>query len=161
MTPGQMVLEAVHGLRGGYERLALVVGPPRSGKTTALRWAAEHLPFPVINVNLELAQRLLPYSRQERPRAAGVALSELLAGQTTEVVGLDNLELLFSTELKLDPLRLLQSESRHRSLVATWNGCRAGSELRYARPGHPEFANFRAPATPIISTALAATVEPM
>jgi hypothetical protein len=124
-----------------------------------MRWAAEQFPFPVLNVNLELAKQLLPYSRQERPRAAGVALSELLAGQTTEVVGLDNLELLFSTELKLDPLRLLQSESRQRILVATWNGSREGSELRYAKPGHPEFATFQTPATPIISSALAATVE--
>ena len=161
MTPSGAVIEAIKLLQAGagYQRLVLVVGPPGTGKTAALREVSQALSFPVVNVNLDLSHRLLPYSRNERRRVAGNLLSEVLDRHTASVVGLDNLELLFSPELAVDPLRLLQQESRRRCLVATWSGAVVGQDLHYAVPGHPEHVVHPLPSTPIVQTALAASPE--
>ena len=50
----------------------------------------------------------------------------------------NNIELLFATELAQDPLKLLQSLSRNRTIVAAWPGNFDGAALTYAEPGHPE-----------------------
>jgi len=155
------VIEAIKLLQAGagYQRLVLVVGAPGTGKTAALREASQALSFPLVNVNLDLSHRLLPFSRNERRRVAGNLLSEVLDQHSASVVGLDNLELLFSPELAVDPLRLLQQESRRRTLVATWSGVVVGQDLHYAVPGHPEHVVHPLPSTPIVQTALAASPE--
>lgn len=53
------VKAAVDALAFGYERLVLIVGPPGSGKSSVLRDAAEQRRWPVTNLGLELAQRML------------------------------------------------------------------------------------------------------
>jgi hypothetical protein len=57
-------------------------------------------------------------------------------------VVLDNLEILFDKDLQQDPLRLLQSISRNRAVVASWNGIMNSGRLFYAEPEHPEYRNY-------------------
>ena len=66
-----------------------------------------------------------------------------LAAAGYDVVILDNLEILFDTDLEVEPLRLLQVSSRNRIIVASWNGSYVNGTLTYAEPGHPEFAQFK------------------
>ena len=54
----------------------------------------------------------------------------------------DNLEILFDKDLKQDPLRLLQSLSRNRSVVASWNGKKLKGKLTYAELDHPEYRGY-------------------
>jgi hypothetical protein len=161
MSRTQAVLESLNHLQsgGGYQRLVLIVGFPGTGKTRILREAAKAAGFPVLNVNLELSRHLLPFSRNERTRIAGNLFSQALSQHPVSVIGLDNLELLFSPELAVDPLRLLQQESRSRCLVTTWSGAVIGQELHYAVPGHPEHVVHPLPSTPIVQTAPAVSLE--
>ena len=59
-------------------------------------------------------------------------LDDLAREQAGEVLLLDNTEVLFSVELRQDPLRLFQALSRNRTVVACWSGTFDGAYLTYA-----------------------------
>ncbi|RXH05816.1 BREX-3 system P-loop-containing protein BrxF [Bradyrhizobium vignae] len=126
-----------------YHRLVLLVGKSGSGKTAALRIVAGELGTDVINVNLALSAKLIELTERQRT----LHLSTLFGGVIEEagtVALLDNIEILFDHGLHQDPLRLLQSVSRNRCVVASWNGAVTGSKLTYAESGHPEYRSYDA-----------------
>src|SRR6266851_6183641 len=125
-----------------YYRLILVVAPSGMGKTLALRGVAEHTTFGYTNLNLELSQRLLGLTERQRSLQVSRLLNEILEENGAQVVLLDNIELLFDTSLKQDPLRLLQGISRNRTVVANWNGSIENKHLIYAQPDHPEYRRY-------------------
>ena len=128
-----------------YYRLVLVVGPSGSGKTPALRAVSDRTGVPLTNVSLELSRRLLDLTARQRTLRLPLLLQEIVqtevGPQATAL--LDNTEILFCADLEQDPLRLLQSLSRTRTVVAAWNGTIADGGLRYAAPGHPEHQHYR------------------
>ena len=126
-----------------YHRLVLLIGPSNSGKTQVLRQAAERVGCDVLNVNLEFSQRMLDVARSRRPKQADRVFREIIASQSTDIVLLDNLEVLFDTSLQLDPLRLLQLASRNQTVVASWNGTLNDGLLGYAEPDHPEYKSYK------------------
>ncbi|NCC27526.1 MAG: BREX-3 system P-loop-containing protein BrxF [Gammaproteobacteria bacterium] len=135
-----------------YHRLILVVGHHRAGKTTALRDLATTHGWPIVNLNLVLAERLLDLTARQRTLRVARILDDILAEQAGDVVLLDNIEMLFHPDLQQDPLRLLQSLSRNRTLVATWRGVYNGRSLLYASPDHPEYRRLDDPQALIVST---------
>lgn len=126
-----------------YFRLVILAGAPGSGKTTALQSVAQKADCELVNVNLELSKKMLELTRTQRSRQVERLLKEIIAIQPGDVVILDNLEILFDTDLEVEPLRLLQVSSRNRIIVASWNGSYVNETLIYAEPGHPEFAQFK------------------
>lgn len=76
-------------------------------------------------------------------------------GQTSPVI-LDNIELLFDTSLKLDPISCLRQASRNRTIVASFPGVFEDGQLIYAEPNHPEYRRF--PADDLLIVNLAATI---
>ncbi len=153
------ILTRVPEAAGSYFRLILVVGRPRTGKTEALRDLAASQGWPLINVNLRLSELLLELTQRQRALRAPRILDEIVSGPGTEVVLLDNIELLFGHELSLDPLRLLQGLSRNRTLVATWCGDYDRGYLTYAEPGHPEARRLAQPEAIIVCTAEQASAQ--
>ncbi len=135
-----------------YHRLILVVGPHRRGKTTALRDLAAKHGWPIVNLNLALAERLLDLTVRQRALRVARILGDILAEQAGDVVLFDNIEMLFHPDLQQDPLRLLQSLSRNRTLVSTWRGIYHGRSLIYASPDHPEYRRFDDPQARIVAT---------
>jgi hypothetical protein len=136
--------------RSEYYKLILGVGAARSGKTATLSELSNRNNWPRINVNLQVAEKLLELTRKQRAvRVAGI-LDEIVRAQSSAVVLLDNIELLFAEDLAQDPLRLLQSLSRNRTIVAAWPGAFDGSYLTYAEPGHPEARRYPAPQAVIV-----------
>ena len=125
-----------------YYRLILVVAPSGRGKTTALREVAKHTELGYTNINLALSQRLLSLTERQRSLQVFRLLNEIVEENGTQVVLLDNIELLFDTSLKQDPLRLLQGISRNRTVVASWNGSIENEHLIYAQPDHPEYRRY-------------------
>ncbi len=126
-----------------YHRLIIVIGSISAGSVVA-----EHLSLERVNVSVELGERLLDLSVRQRPLRVGHLLEEIVGGSTGEAVVLDNLEILFERSLAQDPLRLLQSLSRNRSVVAIWSGMLEDGSLTYAVPGHPEHRRY--PATDLL-----------
>lgn len=136
--------------KDAYYKLVLAVGAARTGKTDVLTELATKHGWPRLNVNLRLSERLLELThRQRATRVAGI-LADLIRDEAAEVVLLDNIELLFAEELALDPLRLLQSISRNRAIVAAWPGNFDGVSLTYAEPGHPEARRYQTPQAVIV-----------
>ena len=136
--------------RDAYYKLVLAVGPARTGKTAVLSELAAQHSWPRLNVNLRLSERLLDLThRQRATRVAGI-LDDIVRGEKSDVVLLDNIELLFADELAQDPLRLLQSLSRNRAIVAAWPGDFDGTSLTYAEPGHPEARRYQTPQAVIV-----------
>lgn len=127
------------------QRLVLLVGSPRSGKTALLQDIASSHDLQLINVNLRLSELLLDLTQQQRAVRAHRLLAELADDTPGDLLLLDNIELLFGVELKLDPLRLLQGLSRNRTLIASWTGEFIGERLVYAEPSHPEFRRYDHP----------------
>ena len=125
-----------------YHSLVLLIGPSNAGKTKLLRQLAEESGCDVLNANLEFSQRMLDVARSQRPKQADRVFREIIASQSTDLVLLDNLEVLFDPALQLDPLRLLQLASRNQTVVASWDGTLNNGTLSYAEPDHPECKSY-------------------
>ena len=110
----------------------------------------------MVNVNLELSQRLLELTEKQRALRCGQIVREIVDQAGGSAVLLDNLEVVFDPALRQDPLRLLQGLSRNRTIVASWNGQVADGYLVYAEPGHLEYGRY--PISGLLMVA-ASTVE--
>src|SRR5438552_1355021 len=137
------IKEAIQQAANQYFRLVILAGIPGSGKTAALQAVAKNSECPLVNVNLELSKRMLELTRAQRSRHVERLLKEVIAATPSDLVLLDNLEILFDTGLEVEPLRLLQVSSRNRTIVASWSGSYEGGTLTYAEPGHAEFVQFK------------------
>jgi len=136
------VMRQLEQAAGLYYRLVLVVAPRGGGKTVALQEVVARTGVLVINVNLELSQRMLELTERQRSLRVPRLLEEITGQIERELIVLDNLGILFDVALKLDPLRLLQGLARHRTVVAAWNGSIEGDYMTYAVPGHPEYRRY-------------------
>ena len=154
------IRDAIKQSEGLYHRLVLLVGETGSGKTMAIRNVARELDAAVINVNLALSAKLLELTARQR----AVHLSRLL-GEAVEnaapVAFLDNTELLFDYDLQQDPLRLLQSMSRNRCVVASWNGTIRNNKLTYAEVGHPEYRSYDLTETLVVDMKRSVATDPV
>lgn len=127
-----------------YHRLVLVVGPSGSRKTSLLQEVSKQTGFRYMNLNLELSRALLELTERQRILKLPLLIDEIVGKMGTQVVLMDNIEILFEVSLRQDPLRLLQQISRNRTVVATWNGTIAGGYLTYAATNHPEYRRYPA-----------------
>ena len=125
-----------------YHRLVLVVGTDGLAKASALKETAKCIDAPLINVSLELSRRLLDLTERQRRIRVPELLGRIVTKTASNVVLLDNLELLFDIALHQNPLGLLQRLSRRRTVVATWNGAMEDGHIVYAVPGHPEYRRY-------------------
>jgi hypothetical protein len=138
----ESVLRAVEEARSLYHKLVLLVAPAGAGKTSVLNGIHAQTGAPLVNVNLELSRHMLELTERQRALQLPRLLTEILAPSTTNLVLLDNLEVLFDVSLKQDPLRVLQGLSRSNAVVATWSGSIVGENLVYATPGHAEYKRY-------------------
>ncbi len=125
-----------------YHRLVILVAPAGAGKTAALQDVHRRSAAPLINVNLDLSRRMLDLTERQRTLQLPRLLSEIVEAASTDVVLLDNVEVLFDVALKQDPLRLLQGLSRNRTVVAACSGSIEGENMVYATPDHPEYRRY-------------------
>ena len=133
-----------------YYKLIVVVGKSGSGKTALLRQFSEEFQFPLLNLGLELSRRLLSLTIKQRKLMAAEIIEDILEEQGDLILAIDNTEVIFNPDLKLNPLGLLKNISRNRMLVWTWNGEMDGNHLIYSHVGHPE--HHRIPSNEFITT---------
>ena len=125
-----------------YHRLIMLVALSGAGKTAALREVHECINAPLFNVNLELSRQMLDLTERQRVLQLSCILSDILNASKSEVILLDNIEVLFDVSLKQDPVRLLQGTSRNKTVIAAWSGSIEGEYLVYATPDHPEYRRY-------------------
>jgi hypothetical protein len=125
-----------------YYRLVVLVAPAGSGKPAALRDVHERTAAPLVNLNLELSRRMLDLTERQRALQLPRLLSEIVNAAEADVILLDNIEVLFDISLKQDPLRLLQTISRNKTVVAAWSGSIDSANMVYATPDHPEYRRY-------------------
>ncbi len=140
----EKVLAQLDQVEALYHRLVVIAGFTGSGKTASLQKVAEHTGAPLVNLNLELSRRMLELTERQRALQLPRLLEEVV-GREDVLVLLDNIEILFDLTLRQDPLRLLESVSRNRTVVAAWNGTHANGRLTYATPEHPEYRRYSVP----------------
>ena len=127
---------------GLYQHLVLLVAPSGAGKTAALQEVHRRTAAPLVNINLELAYHMLELTERQRALQLPRLLTDILNTSSTNVVLLDNIEVLFDVTLKQDPLRILQGISRNKTVVAACSGSIENRHLIYATPNHPEFKRY-------------------
>jgi predicted ATPase len=125
-----------------YHRLVMLVASSGSGKTAALQEVHRRTAAPLVNINLELAYHMLELTERQRALQLPRLLTDIVNTTSTNVVLLDNIEILFDVTLKQDPLRMLQGISRNKTVVAAWSGSVENHHLIYATPNHPEFKRY-------------------
>jgi hypothetical protein len=124
-------------------KLVLLVGPSRSGKTKLLRELGDKLHIEPLNVGLELGRRLASTPNNKRAFSTGELLREIADEERTDApLLLDNLELLFETSLRINPLGLVKRLAHSKRVVAVWPGERRGDRLVYADMSHPEHREY-------------------
>lgn len=122
-----------------YQKIALIVGRPGSGKSALLRNIAQQMNMPLVNLGLEFSTKLLPLTTRERKLRASDIIADILDARESPHLAVDNTEVVFDPSLMLNPLGLLQTISRTRLLVWSWNGAIEDGHVTYAYPGHPEY----------------------
>jgi predicted DNA-binding protein len=122
-----------------YYKLIVVVGKSGSGKTALLRRISEEFQLPLINLGLELSRRLLSLTIKQRKLKAAEIIEEILEERGDLRLAVDNTEVIFDPDLKLNPSGLLKNISRSRMLFWSWNGELDDGRLIYSYSGHPEY----------------------
>ena len=141
----ESINEAISLAPGSYSRLIMLVGPSGSGKTRVLQEISSQKDTKILNVNLEMSKTLMELPIQRRESRASRVFNEIIQDfmsqsvEDNQIVLLDNLEILFDKDLKLDPLVLLQGVARNTIIITSWNGTYRDKCLTFARVGHPEY----------------------
>ena len=141
--PANEVILKIQQASGLRYQLVLIVGSEGAGKTTVLQEVKARTGAPLINISLELSKRMLDLTERQRILYVSRLLDEIANSATNGIILLDNLELLFDMTLRQDPLQLLKSLSRNRTVVAAWNGSVENDYLTYAAPRHPEYRRYQ------------------
>lgn len=137
-----MIIQGIGQAAELYHRLVMLVAPAGAGKTAALQDVHKRTAAPMVNVNLALSRCMLDLTERQRALQLPRLLSEIVGAFSSDVVLLDNVEILFDVALKQDPLRLLQGLSRNKTVVAAWSGSIDGEYMFYATPDHPEYRRY-------------------
>lgn len=134
------LVEDVSGLNS---KLVLLIGQPRTGKSSLLGRLAENRQMRLLNVGMELGRKLLSVSSTRRHLQATDMLKELADDSSHNgLLIMDNIEILFDQTLKLSPLELLKRHAHARRVVAAWPGELREGRLSYATTGHPEHQDY-------------------
>ena len=99
--------------------------------------------IPLFNLGLELSMRLLPLTFRERKLRAAELIADMFDELNASRIAVDNTEIIFDADLELNPVGLLQSLSRIRVLVWSWNGKVEDGHVTYGEPGHREFRRMK------------------
>lgn len=123
------------------ERLVLLVGPARTGKTRVLKEVERLTGAPRVNLSLELNRRLLNVGKSDRNERIPKAFLDMLQaflredGTPIDTVLLDDIQILFEEGSPTDPLDLIRQASAERTLVVGWPGKVKDEKLCYEGQG--------------------------
>jgi len=100
--------------------------------------------YKVLDMNRLLSERLINMPKHERARAITTEVGALINLIPESVVLITGLEILFDCSLAVDPIRLLATCAKNKTLMVLWPGFKTSSGLSYATPDHPEHRAYKA-----------------
>jgi hypothetical protein len=136
------IRDALVALPNEYHKLILVLTQLDDKAEVGEKISNKYV-YDVLNLNLRLSEKLISVPISERWRYVDEYFKKLLNDYKTDVIVLNNIEILFEPHLKVDPLRLLKSTSRYRKIIAIWTGDYTDGVLTYAEPSHPEYRRYK------------------
>ena len=137
------VIDSLAQVGNNFSRLLMLVGPAFSGKTQCLKEVSGRINIPYINLGVELSKKLIKLSvKQQVLRVSGLT-KEIVNNIHSDVALVDNIEILFNSDLKVAPLSLLLNCSRNKTLVVAFSGKQVDNSIIYAEPHHPEYGKFK------------------
>ncbi len=132
---------ALQSIESQYHRLIILANCEEGCKQGVLSMMKSDSESILLNLNLELSSRLLEYSIKQRPLKVAEITAEMIEALSSPVL-LDKFDILFEPSLQTDPLALLQSLSRSKTIIAFWSGSLKENKLYYAEPGYPEYRSY-------------------
>jgi len=124
-------------------KLALLIGPPRSGKSSLLMQLSARRQVSVLNIGAALSRELLVVPSARRHLHAADLLKNLADRFASNgLLLIDNIEVLFDRTLQLSPLDILKRHAHARRVIAVWPGELREDRLSYATTGHPEHQDY-------------------
>lgn len=136
------ISQETEGTAGLYYKLILLVADPETKYLIDYDRLANRTKSKPINVNLELSQSMLALTSRQRALKVASLLGTIITAAPHDTVLLTHIHILFDPVLRQDPLRLLQNLSRHKTIIAVWEGQIQGRYLTYAKPGHAEYRRY-------------------
>ena len=123
-------------------QLVLLVGDDPNAVRRAAADAGHHLSWRTVELNVPMAQSLLPMNTNERVEAAWDALTDIV-GEHRDGVVLLGTDILFEPTLGFRPYEALRRLGRSGPVVAPWFGTVDGQDIVRAQSGHPEYLRAR------------------
>ncbi|GAE27479.1 hypothetical protein JCM9140_3627 [Halalkalibacter wakoensis JCM 9140] len=108
-------------------------------RTDNVEYLSKKFDIPYVNVNLVLSEKLKDLSKAKYPLYVEDILSDYFQQVNSEWFWLGNIEILFDKQLHINPVRLLENQSKRYKLIVSWPGVLEENKLIYAEPGHPEY----------------------
>ena len=137
------VINSLVQVGNNFSKLLMLVGPTLSGKTQCLKEISERINIPYVNLGAELSKKLIELTvKQQVLRTSGLT-KEIINNIHSDVALIDNIEILFNPDLKVDPIRLLMNSSRNKTLAVAISGKQIGNYIIYVEPDHPEYKKLK------------------
>lgn len=126
-----------------YYKLILLIGKSGSGKTSLINELCTTDSYSYINLNLALSERLKDVPIGDRGYCVQDFIDEIIRNISGDFLVLDNIELIFSKHLKLEPLGALKNIAKYRKTIVAWQGSITNGYLTYAEPTHIDYVRYK------------------
>lgn len=110
------------------------------GNNVALFSKENH--YPLLSLNLLVSEVMKDVHDSRRTFKTIDLVNELILDMDSEIVCIDNFEVLFEPTLKVNPFELFMNLSKNKTLVIAWRGTISENNFMYAESGHPEYLKF-------------------
>lgn len=95
-----------------------------------------------LNLNIRLAEELVKYPAEQRPRRANDEVMSIVSQCKTPTL-LEEYEILFDSRYDVDAIKVFTELARRQKVVVKWCGRLNGNSLEYATPDYKDYHSFR------------------
>lgn len=97
--------------------------------------------FKEIDLNLELAKRLILYEKNKRNSVLDKEIRNVLDSSGSQLL-IKGIDILFNPEYQIDVVKELCELARHFSIFVIWPGKMQNDALYYAEPGYEDYRKY-------------------
>ncbi|CEO87395.1 BREX-3 system P-loop-containing protein BrxF [Syntrophaceticus schinkii] len=125
-----------------YYKLLLLVGSSGAGKTAIIKKICIDNKYRYVNFNHALSKKLKDIPIGDRCYSIHDCIDEIAEDNVSDFLVFDNIEIIFSKHLQIEPLRTLKNIAKYRNIIAAWSGSIKDGYLTYAEPWHDDYVRY-------------------